>query len=165
VHGAQDSSSFILLHEHAKVFKIIYIQIVRETSVRETSCTGNNRRIRPRRRPGNVFPGNVVSGKVIVREMSVTRVTRESTCLRHCSRSPLSAYSELRPYYSSPDRLKRTLYLTKYCTALIATIFHSHCVSNARITITSGYATWFTAGGSIRIAHYDVIDDVITRKL
>ena len=26
---------------------------------------------------------------------------------------------------------------------------------------TSGYATWFTAGGAIRIAHYDVIDDVI----
>jgi len=32
-------------------------------------------------------------------------------------------------------------------------------------TDTSGYATWFTAGGAIRIAHYDVIDDVITRKL
>jgi len=30
---------------------------------------------------------------------------------------------------------------------------------------TSGYATWFTAGGAIRIAHYDVTDDVITRKL
>jgi len=29
--------------------------------------------------------------------------------------------------------------------------------------LTSGYATWFTAGGAIRIAHYDVIDDVITR--
>ena len=24
---------------------------------------------------------------------------------------------------------------------------------------------WFTAGGAIRIAHYDVIDDVIIRKL
>jgi len=24
---------------------------------------------------------------------------------------------------------------------------------------------WFTAGGAIRIAHYDIIDDVITRKL
>ena len=24
---------------------------------------------------------------------------------------------------------------------------------------------WFTAGGAICIAHYDVIDDVITRKL
>jgi len=32
-------------------------------------------------------------------------------------------------------------------------------------TMTSGYATWFTAGGAIRIAHYDVTDDVITRKL
>ena len=30
---------------------------------------------------------------------------------------------------------------------------------------TSGYATWFTPGGAIRIAHYDVIDDIITRKL
>jgi len=25
--------------------------------------------------------------------------------------------------------------------------------------------TWFTAGGAIRIARYDVIDDVITQKL
>ena len=33
------------------------------------------------------------------------------------------------------------------------------------INKTSGYATWFTAGGAIRIAHYDVIYDVITRKL
>jgi len=33
------------------------------------------------------------------------------------------------------------------------------------LLITSGYAAWFTAGGAIRIAHYDVIDDVITRKL
>jgi len=30
---------------------------------------------------------------------------------------------------------------------------------------TSGYTTWFTARGAIRIAHYDVTDDVITRKL
>ena len=29
---------------------------------------------------------------------------------------------------------------------------------------TSGYATWFTAGGAIRIAHHDVIDDVITHS-
>jgi len=33
------------------------------------------------------------------------------------------------------------------------------------INFTSSYATWVTAGGAIRIAHYDVIDDVITRKL
>jgi len=38
-------------------------------------------------------------------------------------------------------------------------------VSLHRATITSGYATWFTAGDAIRIAHYDVIDDVITGKL
>ena len=30
---------------------------------------------------------------------------------------------------------------------------------------TSGYTTWFAAGSAIRITHYDVIDDVITRKL
>ena len=33
------------------------------------------------------------------------------------------------------------------------------------INETSGYTTWFTAGDAIHIAHYDVIDDVITRKL
>jgi len=38
--------------------------------VRETSCMGNNRRVRARSCPGNVFPGNVLSGKVIVRETS-----------------------------------------------------------------------------------------------
>jgi len=31
--------------------------------------------------------------------------------------------------------------------------------------LTSGYATWFTAGGAIRIAYYDVTYDVITQKL
>ena len=36
---------------------------------------------------------------------------------------------------------------------------------NERQLNTSGYATWFTAGGAIRISHYDVINDVITRKL
>jgi len=38
-------------------------------------------------------------------------------------------------------------------------------VGTVKIVKTSGYAMWFTAGGAIRIAHYDVIDDVITRKL
>jgi len=33
------------------------------------------------------------------------------------------------------------------------------------VSETSGYATWFTTGGAIRIGHYDVIDDVITWKL
>ena len=48
MHGVQDSSSFILLHEHSKYSKL-FIQIVRQTSVRER-----------------------LSGKVIVRETSVT---------------------------------------------------------------------------------------------
>jgi len=34
-----------------------------------------------------------------------------------------------------------------------------------KFILTSGYATWFTAGGAIRIARYDVTDDVITRKV
>jgi len=38
-------------------------------------------------------------------------------------------------------------------------VTYAYCVN------TSGYATWFTAGGAIRIAQYDVIDDVITGKL
>jgi len=51
----------------------LFIQIVRETScprnicpgviVRETSCTENSRRVRARRRPGNVFPGKWLFGK------------------------------------------------------------------------------------------------------
>jgi len=41
--------------------------------VRETSCMGNNRRVRARSCPGNVFPGNILSVKVIVRETSITR--------------------------------------------------------------------------------------------
>jgi len=41
-----------------------------------------------------------------------------------------------------------------------------HTFTNQKeCTTTSGYATWFTAGGAIRIADYDVNDDVITRKL
>jgi len=50
-------------------------------------------------------------------------------------------------------------------------------MSNFRLEVeTSGYTTWFTAGCAIRIAlqqhwqtwklhHYDVIEDVITRKV
>jgi len=41
----------------------------------------------------------------------------------------------------------------------------AHSVQMLNSVVISGYATWFTAGGSIRIAHYDIIDDVITRKL
>jgi len=63
VHGAQDSSSFIFLHEHSKVFKIIYTNY-----------------------PGNVCPGKWLSGKHLVREiiegtqLSGKRLVRESGC-------------------------------------------------------------------------------------
>jgi len=38
-------------------------------------------------------------------------------------------------------------------------------ITELMMVATSGYATWFTAGGAIHIVHYDVTDDVITRKL
>jgi len=45
-------------------------------------------------------------------------------------------------------------------------LFHPQTLAQAiNYWFTSGYATWFTAGGAIRIAHYDVIDDVVTRKV
>jgi len=48
-------------------------------------------------------------------------------------------------------------------------VFHSKkCSFTCKTVIkteTSGYATWFTAGSAIGIAHYDVTDDVVTRKL
>jgi len=61
-------SCYMNIPKYSKLF----IQIVRETSVRESDCpgnvfTGNNRRVMARRRPGNVL-----SGKLIVRETSVT---------------------------------------------------------------------------------------------
>jgi len=48
------------------------------------------------------------------------------------------------------------------------TDFYNHSAPHTqeeKTILTSGYTTWFTAGGAIRIAHYDVIDDVVTRKL
>jgi len=41
-----------------------------------------------------------------------------------------------------------------------ASTLRQFCSIHSQIE-TSGYATWFTAGGAIRIAHYNVIDDVI----
>jgi len=46
-----------------------------------------------------------------------------------------------------------------------ATKKNSQLAAKKTSMTTSGYATWFTTGGAIRIAHCDVIDDVITRKL
>ena len=69
---AHHLSCYMNIPKYSKLF----IQIVRETSVRETSCTGNNRRVRAHRHLGNVFPGNVLSGNRVVRETSV----RESDC-------------------------------------------------------------------------------------
>jgi len=53
-------------------------------------------------------------------------------------------------------------------TALVGNSYYTAC----RRSFNEGFfgklaATlrWFTSGGAIRITHYDVIDDVITRKL
>jgi len=37
--------------------------------------------------------------------------------------------------------------------------------TSVNVKYTSGYATWFMTGVAIRTAHYDVTDNVITRKL
>jgi len=48
----------------------------------------------------------------------------------------------------------------------VVPVYHLKTVIQGPINIiTSGYATWFMAGGAICIAHYDITDDVITRKL
>jgi len=52
-----------------------------------------------------------------------------------------------------------------YCLIAIQLRFHYLTTALRLSSETSGYATWFTAGGAICIAHYDVIDDVVTRKL
>jgi len=44
-------------------------------------------------------------------------------------------------------------------------IFIGDGIFDESMKLTSGYATWLMARGAIRIAHYDVIDVVITRKL
>ena len=43
VDGAQDSSSFILLHEHSKVFKNYLYKMSWKMSVRESDCPENVR--------------------------------------------------------------------------------------------------------------------------
>jgi len=53
---------------------------------------------------------------------------------------------------------------TQFHRKMLLNILQQMHVLHDELT-TSGYATWFTAGGAIRIGHYDVIDDVITQKL
>jgi len=55
--------------------------------------------------------------------------------------------------------------VTAYIVQLINISTINATRPNDKMITTSGCATWFMAGGAIRIAHYDVIDDVITRKL
>jgi len=50
----------------------------------------------------------------------------------------------------------------RLCFHCFDTVWYGHV---SRKDKTSSYATWFTAGVAIRIAHYDVTDDVITREL
>jgi len=49
--------------------------------VRETSCTGNNPRVRARNCPGNVFPGNVCLGNVFPGNVLSRKViVQETSC-------------------------------------------------------------------------------------
>jgi len=66
------------------------------------------------------------------------------------------------------------LYRGKYTTATktLRAAEQEHLLQHFPVVIeekyrirTSGYAMWFTAVGAIHIAHYDVIDDLITRKI
>ena len=53
-------------------------------------------------------------------------------------------------------------------TSTLSTLTNTHIQQSAiwrTSELAAGYATWFTTGGAIYIAHYDVIDDVITQKL
>ena len=74
-----------------------------------------------------------------------------------------SKHSEMSPLRQNP--IQRTVRSVHVCALYCAQLLHSALLYRTDVITTSGYATWFTAGGAIRIAHYDVIDDVITRKL
>ena len=79
------------------------------------------------------------------------------SCVVHCDNvcqtlKSLLAFSVLSNAYEN------FLFCDKICTFRLPLLL-------LLLIITSGYATWFTAGGAIRIAHYDVIGDVITRKV
>ena len=54
------------------------------------------------------------------------------------------------------DQIESYLPRRSGCKSSWSRIFRS-CI----LIMTRGYATWFTTGGAIRIAHYDVIYDVI----
>ena len=69
-----------------------------------------------------------------------------------------SLWAEQSAHIEFPDT-ERIVAVMVTADALFVTPWNKNYVQ------TSGYATWFTAGDAIRIAHYDVIDDVITRKL
>jgi len=53
-----------------------------------------------------------------------------------------------------------TVFSLNFSLINLAIDLYKSAISQQIKEVTSGYAKWFTAGGAIRIAHYDVIDDV-----
>jgi len=86
--------------------------------------------------------------------MSSPRLCIRTVCIRFCTYT----HQDYTCYCSDYKAITCSFYLRK------ASGSDGVCVC-ADVKPTSGCATWFTAGGAIRIAHYEVIDDVITRKL
>jgi len=60
---------------------------------------------------------------------------------------------------------KSQKWFIRYCAKTVNVVYIGETGRPLAARVTSGYATWFTARGAIRNSHYDVIDDVITRKL
>ena len=73
--------------------------------------------------------------------------------------SPEPAWGMPAPHHLISYRLDALLTPNKHCQrneGKITSLLRNKLAAMLR---------WFTAGGAIHIAHYDVIDDVITRKL
>jgi len=90
----------------------------------------------------------------------------------HDSTSPLSFFTSWMPPNQQPQSTEGIIQTHSNMFNCLFSLRKQLNVSNVIIKLTyinriqtSGYATWFMAGGAICIGHYDVIDDIITRKL
>ena len=117
----------------------------------------------------------------ITKSGGTLRATISETMSRACTSMVMSAHSTPRASLVSSPRTSAASLLRSYihkhshtgqfCTRaqqLQADFENLYFTINGSATNSTTIAAtlrWFTAGGAIRIAHYDVIDDVITRKL
>ena len=120
----------------------------------------------------------------LVTETTTTQEPPHDSCRRLCEKrrpscvvSRPSAAAPVSSSASSPPARDDQVSPGSACLAADSISASAACNRNERHTLasrinctdlvhdgsneTSGYATWFTAGGAIRIAHYDVV----TRKL